>query len=270
METTKLIATFSLAAAATALAGSDSLIIAPEVKELRPLAADRPDATETPITVDKGHFQVESTVLGYARDKRDGVTTELWTFAETNLKYGVTDNLDISLLLAPYSYERISGGGEVERNKGFGDIVFGAKYNLWGNDSGQSAMALMPYLKVPTGTALSNDEFEGGLILPFAFEVNDRFDIGLQAEFASVWNDESGEREFEFAHTAVVGIALTEKCGTYIEYLGVAGEDDYEAYGSFGFTYDVNSRFSLDAGALIGLNDAADDLATFTGFSVKF
>ena len=56
---------------------------------LRDLEADRPDATESPRTVDSGHIQVESSVLGYTRDRSGGEKFEAWTWAETNIKYGL-------------------------------------------------------------------------------------------------------------------------------------------------------------------------------------
>ena len=41
------------------------------VAEMRELSADRPDVTESPKTVDAGHFQLELSFLEYARE-RDG------------------------------------------------------------------------------------------------------------------------------------------------------------------------------------------------------
>ena len=45
------------------------------------------------------------------------------------------------------------------------------KHNLWGNDDGSTALAVMPFIKLPTANGdLGNGEFEGGLIVPFGFE----------------------------------------------------------------------------------------------------
>ncbi len=63
---------------------------------------------------------------------------------------------------------------------------------------------------------------------------------------------------------------MTDKLGLYIEYLGIAGDHPYEAYASGGVTWAFTDQFQWDAGIVIGLNDAAEDLNTFTGFTVKF
>lgn len=227
---------------------------------LRDLAADRPDATESPVTVDRGHWQVETSVVDYAKD----FGYEAWTWGETNLKYGVTDSMDIQFVFAPYIEERTDG----ETLDGASDLTIRLKMNLWGNDGGKSAFALFPYVKVPTGTELSNDEWEGGLILPYAYEINEKLGFGAQAEFGYEWD--GSDHDVVFSHTAVLGYALTDKIGVYGEYLGVAGRGDYEAYASGGITYAVSPLFQLDAGAIIGMNDAAQDANVFTGFTVKF
>jgi len=43
---------------------------------MRDLSADKPDATESPITVDAGHYQVELSFMDFGRDTGGGETTE--------------------------------------------------------------------------------------------------------------------------------------------------------------------------------------------------
>ncbi len=148
--------------------------------ELRPLAADRPDATESPQTVDKGYFQIESSLLGYASDNTDGVKTSSWSALETNIKYGLTDDIDLHVVLMPYIDETVKAKGNESNISSSGDIEIRSKINLWGNDSGESAMALLPYLKVPNGN-LSNDELEAGLIMTYGTTLSD-YSVGLQLQ----------------------------------------------------------------------------------------
>ena len=238
--------------------------------ELRALAADRPDSTESPITVDKGYWQVETSVLDFARDRSGGNGYETWTFAETNLKYGITDNMDLQFVFAPYVYQRTKTAGALTEAEDASDITIRLKWNLWGNDGGKTAFALFPYVKVPTGTALSNDQWEAGIIFPYSAEINDRVGLGLQAEFAYAWDENDADYDIEFLHTAVLGFAVTEKLGAYIEYLGIAGDHPYQAHASGGLTYAITDQFQWDIGAVYGLNDAAEDLNVFSGFTIKF
>lgn len=250
-----------LGSAVTAFAGNDLMVVDETPLGLRDLAADRPDATESPITVDKGHWQIETSVVDYTKDYQ----FQAWTWGETNLKYGLTDNMDLQFIFAPYTEENSAG----DLTDGFGDVAFRLKYNLWGNDGGKTALALFPYVKVPTGAELSNDKWEGGLIVPFSYEINDKWGFGCQLEWEYAYDDEGDDYDSSLLHTAVVGYSINDKWGVYGEYLGIFGHQ-YQAHASGGLTYAVTDLFQLDIGAVAGLNDAATDFNTFTGFTVKF
>src|SRR3712207_4619233 len=66
---------------------------------MREMSTDRPDKTESAYTVDAGHFQVEADVVAYGRDWRTAEAgepdAETWSFATTNLKLGLLNNLDV-------------------------------------------------------------------------------------------------------------------------------------------------------------------------------
>lgn len=236
---------------------------------LRDLEADRPDATESPVTVDAGHFQLETSFLAWGRDRSDGVRSEWWSFAETNLKYGLNECMDLQLVVSPWVIEREKDNGTTEVD-GVGDVELRLKWNLWGNDGGETALALMPYVKIPTGSDVSNDHWEGGLIVPLAWRAADTWSVSVQVEGAAVYDEDEGNTDFEFSHTAVLGVDLSEQAGCYIEYLGVAGDHDYEAYASGGVTWALSDFRRLDLGVVAGINDAAEDLSVFSGLTVKF
>ncbi|MES2995926.1 MAG: transporter [Verrucomicrobiota bacterium] len=226
---------------------------------MRDLSADRPDTTESPVTVDAGHIQIEASLYDFSRERSDDVHT----FGATNVKFGLTDCTDLQFVFDSYIWDE---GADAE---GFGDITMRYKWNLWGNDGGRTAFAVFPFVKIPTGTAISNDEWEGGLILPFSIDLAEGWSLGLMAE-ADVVADDAGSHDFEFIHTAVLGHDITERLGGYLEYVGAAAEDGYRALGSAGLTYMLNPNLMIDGGCRIGLNDAAEDFGMFTGITVRF
>lgn len=237
------------------------------VDDIPPLEADRPDVTESPMTVPAGMWQLEMTIAGWSRDEADGETTRMWSFGQMNLKYGMSTRDDLQLGFDLYARER-SGGGTAD---GIGDVVVRWKHNLLGlNDESPVALAIMPYVKIPTGTELSNEQFEGGFVLPAAMDLTDRVSLGAQIEPAYLFNDDQDDHEFALGHTVALAVDLGGDFGTYVEYVGVITESDYQAGLSTGLTYDVNSSFRLDVGAYFGLNDAAEDVALFTGLTYRF
>lgn len=100
-------------------------------QNLRPLAADRPDSTESPQTVDKGYFQVETSIADYSTNKADQTTTTSMGLFETNLKYGMTDSIDVHLVIQPYIEEETKVSGNKSSISSHGDVEIRSKINLW-------------------------------------------------------------------------------------------------------------------------------------------
>jgi hypothetical protein len=241
---------------------------------LREMSADRPDTTESPITVDAGRFQIEASFFDYGRNRDGGIEEEVFTYGALNLKTGLLHNVDLQFVFDLYTEVRTRDRrlGGTETAEGSSDLQLRLKFNLWGNDGGRTAFAFFPFIKLPTGAELSNDKVEGGVILPLSIELNDRFSLGVMAEVDFVHDGESRAYETEFVHTAVLGVSLTEKFGTYMEYVGVAGATnfDYQASISAGVTYGLSADVQLDFGGRVGLNEAAEDGGVFTGITVRF
>jgi hypothetical protein len=234
--------------------------------QMRDMSTDRPDTTESAYTVDAGHFQVETTLFGFAKD--GGV--ESYTFGESNFKLGLTDHTDLQLVV-PF-YERQRGGDDDD--DGFGDLTVRWKWNLWGNDGGETAFALMPFVKAPTASHdLGNDKVEGGLIVPLCVNLGENVGLGLMAEFDIVHDDGSGDYRMDFLHSVTCGFGLTERLGAYVEFVSVATtreDGSWEGYSNAGLTYAVTDDFVLDTGVVVGVNDDAQDFATFVGFSYRY
>jgi hypothetical protein len=253
-----------------AAAGSYNLFNPKPKDELRDLSADRPDNTETPLTVDPGHIQLEVSGIAHSRDEAGSVVGKSTTYFETNLKFGLMENADLQVVFAPHiSEETEVDDAVISDHSGFGDVEVRLKWNVLGNDGGENAFAVFPFVKIPSGTDLSNDKWEGGLILPFARDLREGLGLGAQAEFDFVYDDTKDEHRLDFLHTVVLGLDLTEKVGFFGEYLGIASSD-YHAHASVGATYAVNENLQLDFGTLIGLNDTAEDFSIYPGFTLRF
>lgn len=241
---------------------------------LRDLSADRPDTTESPITVDAGRWQIEASFFDYGRDETGRTEEEVFTYGALNLKAGLLHNVDLQLVFDAYTVRRTHDqrSGVTRTVEGLSDPQLRLKVNLWGNDAGRTAFAFFPFLKIPSGSELSNDEVEGGIILPFSIELNDRWSLGLMAETDFVHDEEERRYATEFVHTAVLGFSLTEKIGMFVEYVGVGASNGsaYRAGLSAGLTYGVTADVQLDLGGRAGLNAAAEDGGMFTGITMRF
>ncbi|MEY4761326.1 MAG: hypothetical protein RLZZ200_1182, partial [Pseudomonadota bacterium] len=126
----------------------------------REMTTDRPDATESPFTVEPGHFQLEMSLVEFSQDnvnpEHASVHVNEWNFAPFNLRIGLNDNTDLHVVIETHRLSRIDDRttGRVDKFSGFGDVTLRMKWNFWGNDGGPTAMGIMPFVKLPTG---SND-----------------------------------------------------------------------------------------------------------------
>jgi hypothetical protein len=237
--------------------------------QLRELSADRPDVTESAYTVDAGHFQLEMSFVDFVYDDEGGVTSRTFTVAPMNLKVGLLNHIDVQLVLDPC----VHTDDDDQTNAGFGDTQLRFKLNLWGNDGGETALAVMPFVKFPTAADdIGNDHFEGGLIFPFAAALPAEFSLGMMGEFDIVYVDEDDDYTAEFLHTVCLGHDLIEPLAAYVEYIGVApleNQGRYRAFVGAGLTFGLNDDTQLDVGVIFGLTDDTDDFNAFTGITIR-
>lgn len=245
---------------------------------MRDMSTDRPDTTESAYTVDAGHFQIEMSFLDFNHDRNneEGETRRTLTVAPMLLKVGLLNNVDVQLGLAPYTFDRTthraSGvGGAVD---GFVDTVVRLKVNLWGNDDGDTALAVMPYITFPTAAdGLGASGVEGGIILPFAAALPGGFALGAMVQLDFAKSSDDSRYTADLVHTVTLGHALVGDLSGYIEYAGLANlshEEKYRAYFDAGLTYGLSPDIQLDAGVRVGLTEATDDLGVFAGISLRF
>ena len=247
-------------------------------KYLREMDTDGPGTTESPYTVDAGHFQVELTLASYTsdRDVFDGETyrLEAWAIAPIALKVGLFNGVDAQLVLEPYVRVDERVGTNRTTLRGFGDTSVRLKFNLWGNDGGRTALAAMPYVKFPTSDeGIGNDRIEGGLILPLSVELPGNFWMGLTARFDAVRDDDDDGYHAEFINSIALGRSLVGKLFGYVEfYSAVSAERDALWVGTFdtGLIYRLTDNLQLNAGVNIGVTRSADDWNPFAGIAWRY
>ena len=249
-------------------------------KFIRELSADRPDKTESPYTVDAGHIQIEADLISYShdRDTVGGADTRVDAFAiaPLNFKIGLGNRVDLQTLIETYNHvttdDRI--GGSKIRQSGFGDVTSRLKVNLWGNDSGSTALAVMPFAKFPTShDRLGNNSVEGGIILPLAVELPAGWSMGVMTEFDFIRNGGRDGHHAEYINSITFGHDIIGKLGSYLEFFSVVSTQRHSAWqGTFdvGLTYGLTDNVQLDAGVNIGLTRSAQDINPFAGLSFRF
>ncbi len=240
--------------------------------QMRELSTDRPDVTESAYTVDAGHVQIEMDFVNYTRDRSGGVTE--WNVTPINFKVGLLNNLDLQIVFDSYIHEKTREAGTSTTTTGVGDLTFRLKTNLWGNDGGATALALMPFVKLPThSSGLGNNSVEGGLNIPFAVSLPGDWGMGFMTEVDVLRNDADSGYHLDLINSITFSHDIVGDLGGYVEFVSVLSAESgsrWQATFNLGLTYAVTDDIQLDGGCNIGLTDAAEDLHPFVGASFRF
>jgi hypothetical protein len=244
--------------------------------DLRVFTTGRPTKGNSPITVDAGHFQIETDLFNYQHSNAGGVTTRLYTTADPVLKVGLTNSIDFELQFNGYNWFREhdpATGRKVSSADGAGDLVLRPKFNLFGNEGGP-ALAVIPYVKFPVAShQIGNGAFEGGVIAPFSFPLPWNFAGVVMPEVDVVRNASDAGRHFNYTQLFGLSHPIGSKTTVYAEIYSALGTDHATPPV---YTFDVAAAYlvtptlQLDAGVNLGLNHAAPNVQAYTGLSKRF
>jgi hypothetical protein len=243
---------------------------------MRELSPDRPDKTESPYTVDAGHFQLEMDFANFTVDESNCVRTRAWNVAPFNVKIGLFNNVDLHFVFDDYlwvrTHDRVTRTTTTQ--SGAGDFTSRLKINLWGDDGGSTALGFLPFVKFPTNTdQLGNNSVEGGVLFPFAAKLPAGFDMGMETGVRLLRNEVGRSYHEQFVNSVTFGHALIGKLDGYLEFFSsVSTERGSQWIGTidFGLTYPIAENVQLDCGCNAWVTRSADDLNTFTGITVRF
>jgi len=246
--------------------------------QLRDLCTDRPPKANLPCTVDAGHFQYESDVFNWTHAHNGGTTTDTFLYTNPTLKVGLTNAIDIEANMAPFVRMTSKNASGSQSFEGVGDMYFRAKANLAGPDGGDFQLAVIPYVKAPTGSpGVSNKAVEGGAIAPVSFALPQGFTLLFDPEIDVVRNANDFGRHTNIQFLGNLSHALTDGVTGYLELWGQANNDpaspNKQASLDLSLAWLVwkkSPSLQFDVGANIGLTAATPKLQLYLGVSQKF
>lgn len=223
------------------------------------METDRPDVTESPYTVDAGHFQLESDIFRYKYSGTDDALNRQYLFAPFTFKAGLSRSTDIQICLEAYRLEYHKENSDPETHYGnFGSLSLRLKRNIIGNDSGKFAVAVMPYIKLPAHAFFDHHKFEGGIIVPAQWKIAEKLSIGFQEEADLVAEEE--DYEIQALQSVTLSYDILEQLKiigeTYYAYH--FGEQEIENYVNCALQFFPVKNFAIDGGLLQGLQKGTE------------
>lgn len=237
------------------------------------IITDRPHLSEASNLVGLGTAQLECG-YSYFHDRNAGVTSEGHSFGEALLRLGIFAEWFELRLADGYLMERtrdpVNGNTRI---RGFDDLYLGAKLALTTQDGVLPEMAIFPQMRLPVGhDAFSNDEVLPGYLFAYSWTINDWLELECNNQ-ANRRIDDSGHSYVELIQTANFEVTLTDRLGSFYEFVmftptgALTAQTEY--YFHTGVVYLLADNVQVDIHSAIGLNEAAADWA-FTGVGISF
>jgi hypothetical protein len=220
---------------------------------MREFSIDRPDVTESPITVDAGHFQFEGDLIKWTKESGGKASRTISVFNGL-YKMGLSHSWDIHIGLELYNIYQNPEAKKVD--EGYGSTTIRLKHNFWGNDSEKkTAFGIIPYATFTSGNPLDSD-VNFGFGFPFSYTLNENYDLGAQPQIDFILNADN-EYELSYFQTVVLGGPLVGDLDFYLEGLAVFPKGDAQFLMDGGLIYNVTPNVKVDLATNVGLNQAA-------------
>jgi hypothetical protein len=217
-------------------------------EKMREFSIDRPDVTESPISVDPGHFQFEGDLIKFTKES-SGKSNRTISYMNALYKMGISHSWDIHIGLELYnSYQDPEGK---EYDNGYGATTIRLKHNFWGNDGeSKTAFGMIPYVSFVEGNPFDSKVIYG-IGLPFSYGLSDKLDLGAQPQFDFVFADD-GDRELSYFQTVVLGGQLVGDLDFYIEGFAIFSSDT-QFLTNGGLIYNVSPNVKVDVATNVGV-----------------
>lgn len=232
-----------------------------------PMVTDRPDATESPLTVPKGSLQVETGGF-YTSFEENDFKTETYGYNTTLLRYGIFDNFEFRL---GWNFEetRFSFNGQEADDvlSGFSPLLAGMKVEIADEDGWKPQIGLIGHLFLPFTAGSDYRPETTGADFRFSFSNTLSEKSSLSYNVGAAWGNDSPE--IAYIYTIAYGYAVTDTFGVYAEVYGDFPEDSRANHlWDAGITYLLKPNIQLDATIGSSFTEGQDILLS-TGVSFR-
>jgi len=234
---------------------------------------DRPDETETPVSVTPGHVQLEMG-WSYVIADRDGSKRQTHQLPGTLIRIGALPGLEARLGFGGWRHREVADSAGTETRSGVGPLRLGAKIQFNEGEGWTPTVALLGAVVLPTAAeGLGPEHVDPTLRVAASHEASSVVGIGynLGLRWLSVEAVTGGtSTQLEGIYTLAFSFALSERFGAFAEAFGaLALSDDAVSVASLdgGLTFLVRRNLQFDVRAGIGLNKEADAWFVGAGFA---
>ena len=218
--------------------------------------------TETPATVAPGRFLLRMDALSLTLNHDAGTRYAANGVASTFLTTGLTASLDVQVGAEVFLDQRFDSGGLNDRRSGIGDLYLRTKWRFYEDESTGTAVALLPFVKLPTSTGgVGKKAMEGGLIVPWKADLVGGVSLTAMAELDFLRNDNDNGYDSFWNASLALHRHVTKALGFYGE--ATLGKSSGGAPGEGklggGVTFAVSDNVTWDYAIYRGFSSGTSD-----------
>lgn len=209
------------------------------------IVTDRPDQTESSLTVPQGSLQLESGILINYEGEVNNTTRQL--LLPTNLfRYGITKRVELRLL---NQFESVKS--DHNYYQGISDLEIGTKIQLFSRSTSSTDIAFLSHLVVPTGTrSISSNTLGSVNKLCISHDLSEDLSIGYNLGY-NYFGQDIGDLTYSFS----LAVSINDRVGIYAEPYGeLLNMKTFISNFDGGFTYLMNDNLQFDFSFGTGIN----------------
>lgn len=249
--------------------------------QMRALASDRPGKSQSPVTVDAGHFQIEADFFNFSFGRDGQTTTRQWSTPNALLKLGLSDGIDLEVMApSEQSFEyNDHSTKQLVKARGITDTWVGAKFNVFGDDPNDGptglALAVIPMIKIPTASkALGNNRWEATVAIPYQISLPGSWALVVQNDDGLRANHNGQGYHGDFQGLINISHPLYfQNLTAAVEYAYDYATEGYEGRSSTvdpSLQWQLTKGLALDVGDCIGVSGKAPAENPYVGITVRF
>lgn len=212
------------------------------------IITDRPDQTESAVTLEAGRLQIESGVLNQSQGK--GLDRLRSLIIPTNLfRYGISKKVELRMVL---QLDGEKTNADKYHQFALGNVEIGAKFVLNKKVDPAVQLAILSHIRLPKDNWVNFRENLGFLNrVSIAHRVGKFLNIGYNFGYNHYTKGYGN-----FVYTLAVGAGITNRISIYVEPYGdITTDSSPTSNFDYGVAYLINPNIQLDLSFGLGLNN---------------
>ena len=251
-------------------------VVAAQANEPPPMVTDRPDQTESALTVPRNFVQIEVGWQAFQLQE-DGNSIAVVEIPSTLVRYGLDERVELRFGWDGFVSQVLKTGNFESDEAGVGNMSLGAKVLIRNERGAAPQMALLFGTTLPTGSVfLRENRMDPDIRLSLSNTLSERLSLGYNvgASWLTVPDGPNDKDQVSFFdYTVALGIAIDDRWGAFVEAFGkIPGTATIGSQNLVdgGVTYLARDNLQFDLFAGLGVSDAADDWLVGLGLSIRF